>query len=310
MKKNITFETVIYSYIQDRDLSKATIKHLISVVNLFKKDNSIKYLDQVSKDILNDWKILLINRTSDVSCNNYMRHLKALYNYAFEEEIITQNPFSRYKMVRVLEKKYKSISVKDIKILINYLHSESNVFQPGWFWVIVIKTLFYTGMRRRQIVGIKWSDINFNKQEITLRADSSKNKRRWIIPLHSSIHEELLLLQDKTKNAYNIQNNDKLKTLQVFNITLFNHRFKGSELKSSQVSGFFRKLSTKTNVKCSTHRFRHKIATDLVNGQKNIKDIIEVQHLLGHTDIKTTMGYIEKDITKLKESLEGLETLI
>lgn len=84
-------------------------------------------------------------------------------------------------------------------------------------------------------------------------------------------------------------------------MTFLHSKYHYNELKQSQLSGFFRNLSNKVNIKCSSHRFRHRIATDLVNSQPNIK---EVQHLLGHSDIKTTLTYVEKNMENLRNSLD------
>ena len=98
----------------------------------------------------------------------------------------------------------------------------------------------------------------------------------------------------------------EIATLQVFNVTVFNSKYHGNEFKRSQISGFFRNLSRKMNIKCSTHRFRHRIATDLVNSHPNIK---EVQHLLGHSDIKTTLTYVEKNMDNLRNSLDNIQPI-
>ena len=42
-----------------------------------------------------------------------------------------------------------------------------------------------------------------------------------------------------------------------------------------QLSGFFRNLSDKSNIAISSHRFRHRLATDLSNNSTN--DVKNVQ---------------------------------
>ncbi|MCF6252732.1 MAG: tyrosine-type recombinase/integrase [Methylococcaceae bacterium] len=306
MNRKDTFEVVFSQYINDRALATDTIKHMKYVINLYQKENCVFLFSETTKEILNNWKMILLKRASAETCNNYLRHLKALYSFAFDEEIIDQNPFARFRMVKVLETKYKSITIEDINKIITYLKKSENPLSPGWFWIITIKTLFYTGMRRRQLVELKWKDINFDKQLISLNAESSKNKRYWDIPLHSNIYNDLLILRQKHESIVEPRFITDLDDLQVFNVTLFNHKYHGNKLKRSQLSGFFRNLSDRTKVKCSSHRFRHRIATDLVKSHSSIKDIIEVQELLGHADIKTTLTYIEKNVDKLRNSLEEL----
>jgi site-specific recombinase XerD len=68
-----------------------------------------------------------------------------------------------------------------------------------------------------------------------------------------------------------------------------------------QISGFFRNLSDNTKIKCSAHRFRHRLAIDLVNQKGNNKD---VQQLLGHSNVNTTLGYISTDLHKIRSTLK------
>ena len=89
--------------------------------------------------------------------------------------------------------------------------------------------------------------------------------------------------------------------MQVFNITLFNTKHHGKRMTEEQLSGFFKNLSRKTNIKCSAHRFRHRLATDLVNQKGNIKD---VQYLLGHSNVKTTLGYVSTDLHQMRTTLK------
>ena len=300
MNNNITFQEILSQYIIDRLPADDTVKHFYFVIKKYQEDMKITYFSDTTKQDLNNWKVNLVNRASRETSNNYLRHLKVLYSFAYDEEIIQDNPFNRFKMVRVFEQQYKSITTEDINIAIQYLLSNKNTLEPGWFWVSVIKTLYYTGMRRKQLIMLKWKHINFDKKTITLHSLGSKNRRSWDIPLHPSIYNDLQHLRGRFLRTYK---SAELTNSQVFNVTSFNSKYHGNELKRSQLSGFFRNLSSKVNIKCSTHRFRHRIATDLVNSHPNIK---EVQHLLGHSDIKTTLTYVEKNMDNLRSSLDNV----
>lgn len=289
-----------------RTPSKDTLKQLNLVVTLYKRDNhNIIYFSDTTKKDLNNWKHNLLKRTSEVTCNNYLRHLKVIYKFSYEENLIDVDLFYKFKFISITETKKKTISKENIRVLINYLSNPDNPLKPGWFWIIVIKTLFYTGMRRRQLVLLKWQDINFDSMTIHLSGGGSKNKRKWDIPLHSEIYTELFELKNRYLDILEANRKSDIDELQVFNVTLFNHKYSGNELRRTQVSGFFRNLYEKTEIRCSSHRYRHRIATDLVNAQKNINEVREVQYLLGHADIKTTLAYVERNPQKLRKSLEN-----
>jgi len=292
-------ENILHLYTLDRTPSTETIKLLIKIIRIFTKDTGVSDASEISKHTLNLWKQELLQRTRSTTCNSYFRQIKSLILFAVEEELIPQNPFLKFKMAKEATHQFKSISQNDITQLIRSLESSENRLNPSWFWITVIRTLYYTGIRRRQLVGLTWSDIDFDKHTLLLQSKYSKTMREWVIPLHDDIYEELLILKKKNQLIYKCDKT--LKTMQVFNITLFNPKHHGERMTEEQLSGFFKNLSRKTNIKCSAHRFRHRLATDLVNQKGNIKD---VQYLLGHSNVKTTLGYVSTDLHQMRTTLK------
>lgn len=68
---------------------------------------------------------------------------------------------------------------------------EGAYVRPTWFWSIVINTFYYSGIRRLQLVGLTWKDIDFDSATIHLRATSSKTHREWFIPIAQPLRPEL-----------------------------------------------------------------------------------------------------------------------
>ena len=300
--KQPSLTDILELYILDRTPRKETIKLLTKVIRLFSKDTQVILVCDIKKHTLNLWKQKLLNRVQRTTCNSYFRQIKTLVLFAYEEEIILVNPFKKFRMVKEEERAFKSITQIDVADLIRYLKSEGSTLPPSWFWITVIRTLYYTGIRRRQLIGLKWENICFRNKTILLSAKYSKTFREWVIPLHDDIIEDLYYLKEQNHDCYG-QSNPDLNNIQVFNVTLFNHRYSGNNMTTEQLSGFFRNLSNNTNIKGSAHRFRHRLATDLANQNGNIKD---VQSLLGHSNISTTLGYIATDLHQIRNTLKTI----
>ena len=290
-----SFEYLLEYFIADRLPSKATIKHYKFVVGLFIRDTQITDVRQITKLAVNQWRNNVFNRASASTCNNYIRHLKSLLNCALEDELIEVNPFAKVKLLTDHKKLNRTTTTEDVADALSFLREEEQDYMPGWFWISVILTFYYTGMRRKQLVKLRWKDISFERRIIQLRAESSKNKREWEIPLNVNILNELIGL--KKFNWDLLGSDEEIGDQQVFNITLFNPRYLGEEMTEAQVSGFFRNLSEKLGFKLSTHRFRHRLASELVNKKEDVK---LVQELLGHTNILTTYGYVTPDMGKIR----------
>ena len=300
-----SFEYLLDYFIADRLPSKATIKHYKFVVGLFVKDTNITDVREITKLSVNQWRNNVFSRASASTCNNYIRHLKSLFNCALEDELIETNPFAKVKLITDHKKLDRTTNTNNVAEAIAFLREEEQDYMPGWFWVSVILTLYYTGMRRKQLVKLCWRDIDFNRRIIQLRAESSKNKREWEIPLNVNILNELIALKKFTWDLLG-REEENIDDQQVFNITLFNSRYSGEKMTEAQVSGFFRNLSEKLGFKLSTHRFRHRLASELVNKKEDVK---LVQNLLGHTNILTTYGYVTPDMGKIRALVSEIQPI-
>lgn len=91
---------------------------------------------------------------------------------------------------------------------------------------------------------------------------------------------------------------------QLFNINRFSRRTlrQGKPMTENQVSYFFAKLSDACHSRFSSHRYRHTVATELM--QKPEQNLYVTQKLLGHRDIKVTLSYIEHNVEMLRSCVE------
>lgn len=169
--------------------------------------------------------------------------------------------------------------------------------QPTWYWQALRKTLLLTGMRRAQIVGLRWSDIDFQRGLIRLRHETSKNHLEHYVPLFDQLVDDLLRVKRENLRVRRVlREND-----QVFDCAPFRdlRRFRGgSELTVNDVTHFFRALSRELGTRITPHRIRHTTATELA---MSTLDLRSIQRLLRHRPEKTTMTYIRSNVESLRE---------
>ena len=150
------------------------------------------------------------------------------------------------------------------------------------------------------MIHILWKHIDFNNQTLLICAKGSKNYQERKIPLADVLISDLEVLLKKHKQMGMITSSD-----QVFNITLFNSKYHGSITTVDQISGFYKRLTKNTSLTVSPHRFRHTMATQLGNSP-NI-NILALSNILGHSDLRITRQYVEKDIEPLRDLVKKLE---
>ena len=289
-------------YLRERNLAYYTKIHFRFVARLFVREMSISEIQMVTNKSLICWREKVLARNSSKSTwNNYLRHFRILLNYAAMKDIIDHAPSMSMLSVACFEEKPKVVRIEDLRKVIEYLKSERSPFKPSWFWVAMVRTFFYTGMRRRQLAGLRWEHISFEDHTIKLVALTSKNKRSWYIPVPMQVIADLDKLRRHTQNL--VGNEAQFGNRFVFDIILFNPKYKcKGRIAESTVSNFFKRLSIKTGIRISAHRMRHTMATELAS--KGMYK--ELQQILGHANINTTMKYIHPDITTVRKLLDTL----
>ena len=289
-KSSHNYELVMKNFIAsagDKD-----IRHVTS-------DDAMTYRDEV------------LNRAKPVTFNNYRQHLVVLFNFAVDNKWMKANPFAKIKPIRVYKKPKKTVDLPLIEKVLQVLKGESGLetdkepgrFNPQWFWEIAVRLFFFTGMRLRQLVELEWRDIDFENRCINLRAEGSKTYREWKIPLPAMMEDDFRLLRARTIEARGTRD---IYDRQVFCLPLFSwyrKQFVNDEMVEDNVHAFFKRMSKVVGQPISAHRLRHTTATIIVNQHSDLKS---AQRLLGHTDIRTTLEYVEESLDNMRTLLDSL----
>ena len=138
---------------------------------------------------------------------------------------------------------------------------------------VVLSLIYSAGLRGQEVINLKLSDIDFERETIHIR--QSKYKKDRILPLSPAIAKGLkkYLQAEHPKNWF------------------FNGKQIGSQYSSRGLSWIMRETLKKTSIKkqVSLHALRHSYATHLLEDGLNI---VTLKDLLGHADITSTMIYL------------------
>jgi len=125
-----------------------------------------------------------------------------------------------------------------------------------------------TGMRRGEILRLKWEHVDFHKGEI--KATHTKGHRDRFIPMNAKTREELLTLQASSKSLF-----------------LFPGRKEGASL--SDIKRPFNAACDRAGIKdFRFHDLRHTFGTRAADAGASLRNIADV---MGHANIHTTMRY-------------------
>lgn len=241
-----------------------------------------KRLDEIKVSDINFWKNKLFSELclSSKRVNDIKKVLGTIIEDAVRDEIITSNPIKKSKPLPAHnQKEIEPFSLDEIsKILKSASGQDQNI----------IATLFMTGMRTGELIGLKWSDIDFQKRDIAIK----RTIGRWIEnspKTVSSIRTIPILnsLLDYLKNQYQITGE---KSSYVFLNVNDTHFFDSKNLRD----GLWKKVLQNADVRYRTiYQTRHTFCSiNLQNGE----DLIWVSRILGHKNPKITLEKYSKYI--------------
>lgn len=114
------------------------------------------------------------------SKNVHLRYIRAAYNYAAKRGTIRHNPALDVEEVAEDPREPRVISVPELREI------RERAWQPR-DWVF-FHLLAYTGMRRAEIVGLRWEDVRLDEQVLHV---VGKGRKRRYVPIHPALGEVL-----------------------------------------------------------------------------------------------------------------------
>jgi len=248
-------------------------------------DVTITQPSEITYQHIRNWMVQLMGDDITArSVNRKIATLRKYFKFLLREGLISHNPASKVQSPKTV--KHLPIVVEDEKL--STMLNDGEMFTDDFEGVrdkLVMETLFGTGMRLAELVGLKETDINI--YEGTLKVLGKRNKER-IIPINHEL-KLLLLKYLELKKSENFHNNSR--TLFVTN--------KGAEAYPKFIYLIVNKYLSyiSTQNKKSPHVLRHTFATSLLNRGA---DLNAIKELLGHANLSATQVYTHNSVERLK----------
>ncbi len=248
---------------------RSTIQNMFSIIGL--------PIRQITTDVLREYltKYQSNNNCGKVTVDNIRRNLSSFFSWLEDEDHIIKSPIRRIHKVKTGTIVKETFSDENIETLRDGCHSIRDL--------AIIDLLYSTGMRVGELVNLDIDDINFEERECIVYGKGNK-ERRVYFDAKAKLHIQKYLAERTDSNPALFVSLDSPHNRLNINGVEYRLRQLGRELNINKVH---------------PHKFRRSMATKAIDKGMPIE---QVQKLLGHQQIDTTMHYAMVNQTNVKMS--------
>ena len=272
-RKEWWFDDFMDEYLNYIKSTRRWWKREISRLNILTKYFKKFLLSEITPYHVEKYKAKRRKTVTGAGVNRELALLKAMFNKAIQWGFVRmENPIRKvsYYPERQME---RILSDEEAELLVE---KSGESLRP------VVVTALNTGMRKSEILALRWKDVDFKRRYI--RVERSKNNRSRKIPMNSYVRDELQKLRrnDSDYVFTQIKSSERLRCVA----SAFKTACKNAELKGLRF-----------------HDLRHTFATNLVMAGI---DLVTVKEILGHSDISMTVRYSHPSDKRKMEAVEKL----
>ncbi|WP_288432739.1 tyrosine-type recombinase/integrase [uncultured Deinococcus sp.] len=280
------WEQFLY-HLKVRRRSPATMQYYRHTQSHFRKfigEIGVEVLPDITTTHLRAFLLRLEERgLAPGSVHAHGRALKALFNWAFAEELIERNPAKRLSLPSLPRERQPTVVPEGFKRLL--LASKASE-QPLRDTAIIL-TLFDTGIRLQELIELDTEDLRFDRGLLRVMGKGAKER---FVPIGVKAMQAI--------TAY-IRRERKPSHLGVHSVFLSRT---GMKLTKSGVGIRLAKLGKDKGIAredCAPHAFRRGFAVEFL---RNGGNVFTLQQLMGHTSLDMTRRYVSFLDDDLKEA--------
>jgi len=232
-----------------------------------------KYLYMITPLQVEEYKANRAKQVSLATVNRELACLKHMFTMAIQWGKAEVNPVKKVKLFRENNQRLRYLEREEAERLVRYCNSYTKR-------MVVIA--LSTGMRKGEILGLKWTDIDFRRGIIYLL--DTKNSDRREVPMNEAV-KQAFVKQPKYKDSPYIFCNKYGKPFRDIRKSFF------TALKKAGIINF------------RFHDLRHTFASQLVMSGV---DLNTVRELMGHKSLRMTLRYAHLSPAHKRRAVEVL----
>ena len=276
----------------EKNVSPHTLRNYISDLRQFEEyldrrakehDEKAVAIEDVSVHLVRAFLASLAKQNKKSSIGRKLAALKGFYRYLVREKRIGEDPLALVATPKQEKPLPKFLSVDDVFRLLGKTSGADILTLRDR---AILESLYSTGVRVSELVGLEWGDVDFRLGVIRVMGKGSKER---IVPIG-----EIAL---KALDAYAAEQALRWKRPAKGKHPVFLNS-RGGRITTRSVARVVEKYlkAADIQVRMGPHGLRHTFATHLLNGGADLRII---QELLGHASLSTTQRYTHLNLDQL-----------
>lgn len=288
-----SYESIYRNYIKPYLIADLPIKDL----------KSLKVQEYYNK--------LLDDNISTSNIKKVHKLLRQFFDYVEKEGFILKNPCINVSLPKNIKSTETIINERKTKFQYfneNEIKELLELFKDTRYYNVILFALG-TGMRKGEILGLQWSDIDFENKEIHVVHNlsysaniSEDGKKNYITILQTPKSDNSIRIIPMSNKIFNLLSSLPRKSSYVF------CNDQGSHFDIKWTEKFWHNKLKNSSIKDKRfHDLRHTFATMLLLNGANL---IQIKELLGHSSVKITEMYLDALPKSKSEIINKIDYLL
>ncbi len=250
-------------------------------------------------------------KLSKSSIAHYHRMLSSMFSHAVRMGLMSENPTKRVRTPKVEQKEAAYLSEEQAATMLDALEHEPIQFRT------MIEVLLYVGLRKSELHGLKWSDLNLSTNVLRIERELQYIQKQGLIekpPKNSSSIRAVKLPSGllATLTKYRVwQIEERLAVGDVWQdgdwmFTRYDGQPSHPDSLPKKFRSFLKKNDLPTEI--HLHSLRHSCASFLIGAGVDIRTVAK---RLGHAQVSTTGNIYAHQIRSADEAAaEALDLML
>ncbi len=217
---------------------------------------------------------------SAASVNHELALLSSVFTMARKNRLVRDNPCLDVEKLEVDNERERYLTDEEESRLFAQLTGRRSHLRS------IVTVALHTGIRRGALLALRWQEVDFTRNVITITKGKSKNKKMYVVPMNETVRAELAALRPWSNGCDGVFTNPITKV----SITDIKHGFV-SACKDAKIQNF------------RFHDLRHTFATRLAD---HGVPQAAIREMLGQTSLRMSQRYTHAVIETMQAAVEKL----